>query len=177
MELLVRNADGNVTQKDRDYAAKKLGRLDRYFHQANRVEMVHREEKLGHRVEITVFADGFTIRGEDTETTVREAIDKVSGKLEVRLKKLKGRLAKNHRGKGSPLPPALEEEYIEDDPQATIVIGERKSFVLKPMSPEEAALQLEMLDHPFFVFKSEYSNQVEVLYKRRDGKYGLLQPE
>ncbi len=178
MELLVRNAEGNVTQRDREYAAEKLGRLSRYFHQAQRVEMVHREEKLGHRLEITVFADGLTIRGENTESTLREAIDKVSDKLENRLKRLKGRLAKNHRHKGSPMPVALEEDLsAEDEAHAYIEIKERKTFLLKPMSTEEAALQMEMVDHPFFVFKNEASSQIEVLYKRRDGRYGLLQPE
>lgn len=179
MELLVRNAEGNVSKKDREYAAVKLGRLERYFHQAQRVELVHREEKNGHRIEITVFADGFTIRGEDTESTLRAAIDIVSDKLESRLKKLKGRIADSHRKRGHRPPPVMEQEpsELETDSNGFIEIKERKTFLLKPMSPEEAALQMEMVDHPFFVFKNEISSQVEVLYKRRDGKYGILQPE
>ncbi|MCO5298003.1 MAG: ribosome-associated translation inhibitor RaiA [Fimbriimonadaceae bacterium] len=176
MDLLVRNAEGNVTKRDREYAAEKLGKLERYFHQAHKVEMVHREEKSGHRLEITVFADGFTIRGEDTEPTLREAIDKVSDKLEARLKRLKGRLIKSHRKKGVQPPSGLEPE-AEADGDGFIEIRERKTFLLKPMSPEEAALQMEMVGHPFFVFKNEISSQVEVLYKRRDGQYGILQPE
>src|SRR5687767_2360390 len=110
MDVLVRNAEGNVSIKDREYAAKKLGGLDRYFHQAQKVEMVHREDRNGHRVEITVFADGFTIRGEDTESTIQAAIDRVHDKLETRLRKLKTRLIDNHRRKGTPPPPALETE-------------------------------------------------------------------
>ncbi len=97
MEVLLRNAAGNLSDGDRDYAAKKLGHLDRYFNAANRVEIVHREDKLTHRVEITVFADGLTLRGEDSGTTVRAAIDVVADKMENRLRRLKSRIIKSHR--------------------------------------------------------------------------------
>ena len=178
MEVLVRNAEGNVSKRDRDYAAKKLGQLDRYFHAAQKVEMVHREEGQGHRIEITVFADGFTIRGEENDVSIPAAIDRVHDKLETRLRKLKGRIITAHRRKGHTPPPALVEDH-EEEPHANghCDIRERKTFLLKPMSPDEAALQMEMVDHPFFVFKHEDTNQVAILYKRKDNKYGLLEPE
>ncbi len=176
MDVLVRNAEGNLSQTDRDYAAQKLGKLDRYFHQAHRVEIVHREEKLSHRIEITVFADGFTVRGEEVDESVRAAIDKVSDKLHNRLQRLKSRLVRNHRRKSGSLPKGLEGEIHEDNEEHA-EIKERKQFVLKHMAAEEAALQLEMIDHPFFLYRNEDSGGIEVLYKRKDGKYGLLQPE
>lgn len=179
MEVLVRNAEGNVGSQDREYAAKKLGRLDRYFHSASKVEMVHREERLAHRIEITVFADGMTFRGEETDASLRAAIDKVHDKLEVRLRKFKTRLIDRHRKKGAKIPPAFEEAHPFDEPHENgqLTIRERKVFMLKPMSLEEAAIQMEMLDHNFFVFRNEENGRFEVLYKRKDGKYGLLQPE
>ncbi|HCD99622.1 MAG TPA: ribosome-associated translation inhibitor RaiA [Armatimonadetes bacterium] len=177
MEVLVRNAEGNVSEKDREYAAKKLGRLSRYFNQAQRVEMVHREERDGHRVEITVFADGLTIRGEEHDSNLRAAIDHVSDKLENRLKRLKERMRKHVRRRGGELPPALAEGEEEAEEVAEVRVKERKQFLLKPMTIEEAALQMEMLGHPFFVFKNRDTNAIEVLYKRKDGHYGLLQPE
>lgn len=177
MDVLVRNAEGNVNPQDREYAAKKLGRLDRYFNAAQKVEMVHREEKNGHRVEITVFADGLTVRGEESDTDLRAAIDRVSDKLETRLRKLKGRLLRSHRKRGNNvIPPALAEDHAEEE-EAHIEIRERKQFLLKPMSPDEAALQMEMVDHPFFIFKNEDTNAIAVLYKRRNGHYGLIEPE
>lgn len=177
MDVLVRNAEGNLAEADKDYAAQKLGRLDRFFHNAQKVEMVHREEKLGrHRVEITVFADHFTIRGEETDESIRAAIDRVSDKLENRLRRLKTRLVKSHRKRGAPVPRGLEEE-VHADEHEEVQFKERKVFLLKPMSYDEAALQLEMIDHPFFVFRNEGSGAVEVMYKRKDGHYGLLQPE
>lgn len=175
MEVLVRNADGNLKSKDREYAAKKLSKLDRYFNAANRVEIVHREEKLSHRIEITVFADGFTLRGEESDSSVQAAIDKVADKMENRLRRLKSRLIKAHRKNNKEIPSELEEvdhHGLED----LVTIRERKTFLLKPMSVEEASLQLEMLDHAFFVFRNEETGQTEVLYRRNGGGYGLLAP-
>ncbi|GMV88873.1 MAG: ribosomal subunit interface protein [Chthonomonas sp.] len=176
MEVLVRNAEGNVTQRDREYAAKKLGRLDRYFSQAQKVEMVHRKEKHGHRIEITVFADGLTVRGEEHDLTVRAAIDRVTDKLETRLRRLKGRLLHNHRKRGATPPSALQEIHADEEEADLLPLAERKQFDPKPMSIEEAALQMEMVDHPFFVFTNSETRRTEVIYKRRDGKYGLLEP-
>jgi putative sigma-54 modulation protein len=175
MELLVRNAEGNLTKKDRDYAAKKLGKLDRYFHAAQKVEMVHREGKLDHRIEITVFADGLTLRGEEADGSVQAAIDKVADKMENRLRRLKSRLIKSHRHKGNGVPNGLasNEEASPEEPR----VVEHKRVLLKPMSIEEAGLQMEMLGHPFFMFKNEESDQIEVVYRREDGNYGVLSPD
>lgn len=177
MEVLVRNAEGNVSHRDREYAAKKLGRLDRYFHSANKVEMVHRTEKLGHRIEITVFADGHIIRGEEQDADLHAAIDKVSDKLETRLRKLKGRLLDSHRRRGTANIPMGLEEVLPEDEEHRIEIRERKRFLLKPMTADEAALHLEMVDHPFYVFKNLDGGHICVLYRRRDGKYGVIEPE
>lgn len=176
MELLVRNAEGNLSLKDREYAAKKLGKLDRYFNAAQKVELVHKEGKLAHVVEVTVFADGLTLRGEESDGSVAAAIDKVADKLENRLRRLKSKLVKSHRHKGALVPNGFAEveEPINDDEPA---LKEHKRFILKPMSIEEASLQMELLGHPFFVFRNEETNQTEVLYKRGDGHYGLLSPD
>ncbi|MBL8087475.1 MAG: ribosome-associated translation inhibitor RaiA [Chthonomonas sp.] len=177
MEVLVRNAEGNLSDKDRQYAAEKLGRLDRFFNRASRVEIVHREMKNGHRVEVTVFADGFTVRGEEMDQNVCAAIDLVSEKLDQRLRRLKRRMSDSYHRRGHHLPPALSEPDAADHDHHAYDLVEHKQFTVKPMSIEEAALQLEMVDHPFFIFKNEDTNRVEVLYRRKDGKYGLLQPE
>lgn len=178
MNILVRNAEGNLGQADREYAASKLGKLDRFFHQAQKVEIVHREEKQQHHIEITVFADGFTVRGEEVDASVRAAIDKVAEKMENRLRRLKSRLVSSHRRRGATVPRGFDELDHADEPHEEVhEIKERRVFLLKPMSYDEAALQMEMIDLPFFLFRNEQSGNVEVLYKRRNGKYGLLQPE
>jgi putative sigma-54 modulation protein len=178
MELLVRNAEGNIPDGEREYAARKLGKLERFLNQAQKVEMVHREDKLQHHVEITVFADGMTIRGEEHDSSLRAAIDKVSDKLENRLKRFKGRLVDRHRRKGNHVPIGLTEEpAAEEDSHPPFKLAEHKQFLVKPMSVEEAALQMEMVDHPFFVFRNEEDQQFAVLYKRKDGRYGIMHPE
>jgi putative sigma-54 modulation protein len=176
MEVLVRNAEGNLSADDRDYASLKLGRLDRFFNAAQKVEIVHREDKHGqHRVEVTVFADGFTVRGEESDASIRAAIDLVSDKLDQRLRRLKRRMHDSHQRRGTPAPAALvEPAEVEEHP---VVITEHKHFLISPMSVDEAALQMEMVSHPFFIFRNEHSNMVEVIYKRKDGRYGLLHPE
>lgn len=178
MEMLVRNAEGNLTSHDRDYASKKLSRLDRFFGPASRVEIVHTEEKLTHVIQVTVFADGLTLRGEERDASVRAAIDLVADKLENRLRKAKGRLAKDQRRRGTKhLPEELldiEPEDFEDD---GLKITQRKTFMMKPMSEEEALLQMELLGHPFFLFKEDRTGVVKLLYRRTNGTYGLLSPE
>ncbi|MBL8040215.1 MAG: ribosome-associated translation inhibitor RaiA [Chthonomonas sp.] len=179
MEVLIRNAEGNLSTPDREYAAKKLGRLDRYFNQAQKVEIVHRELKLGrHRIEVTVFADGYTVRGEEDDQNIRAAIDLVSDKLENRLRRLHRRMHDSYRRRGHAAPRAIAELPAESEPdEIPFSIAERKQFLIHAMSPEEAALQLEMVGHPFYIFRNETTHAIEVLYQRKDGKYGLLQPE
>jgi putative sigma-54 modulation protein len=177
MELLVRNAEGNVPQRHRDYAAKKLSHLQKYFHKATKVEMVHHEQKGRHRLEVTVFADEFTIRGEERDTSLTACIDRVTHKLESRLRSLKGRLIDSHRRRGcKQMPPALAAEPSEPASPAPLQL-DRKQFLAKPMSVEEAALQLELVGHPFYVFKDEATGQLAVLYRKKGRSYGLLEPE
>ena len=176
MELLVRNAEGNVPDRHRDYAAKKLSKLERFFHKATKVEMVHSEQKGRHRLEVTVFADSYTVRGDESDESMRACIDRVSDKLESRLRRLKSRLVDSHRkGGAKTLPPALIEEEDHADEHATVT--ERKKFLIKDMTIDEAALQMELVDHPFFVYRDADSGEFAVIYKRKDGNYGLLEPE
>jgi len=175
MQILIRNAEGNLTVEDREYAAEKLGRLDRYFNQASRVEIVHREQKLIHRIEVTVFADGLTVRGEESDNNIRAAIDLVGDKIEGRLRKLKSKLVDRHKKKGTHLPEGFDEPQESAEP--VFKIAERKRFLLKPLLPEDAAVEMELVDHPFYVFKNQNNDRIEVLYKRKNGTYGLLEPE
>ena len=176
IEVLVRNAHGNLEQADRDYAAKKLGKLNRYFNAASKVEIAHTEERLGHKVEVTVFADGIALHGSETDEHVRAAIDKVTDKLETRLRRLKSRLVKRHRHKGEQIPMGLsdgEEPALQDDSGH---IAEHRHYSLKPMTLEEAILQLYLTEYGFFVFKNIETSQVEAVFNREKGGYGLVTP-
>lgn len=175
MEILVRNAEGFVSSRDRDYATQKLGRLGRYCPTAQRVELVHRKDRGLHRLQITIFAGGQTVRGEEQDASLTAAIDKVFDKLHAQLTKLKGKLTSGHRRQ-----PSLGHASVEaprEEPTPTKMLKERKTFLVKPMSAQEAAMQMDLMDVPFFVYKDEDSSQMSVLYKRKDGHYGLLEPE
>ncbi|MBS1724235.1 MAG: ribosome-associated translation inhibitor RaiA [Armatimonadetes bacterium] len=180
MEVLVRNAEGNLSPKDREYASKKLGKLDRYFHTATKVEIVHREEKdqhrAAHRIEVTVHADGLFLRGEEHDVSLNAAIDKVADKMENRLRRLKSKIVRSHRHKGRSAPAIYDEiPDHEEEPHSNGLV-EHKRFVMKPMGLEEALLQLELSGHTFFLFQNE-NGRTELLYKKGGGGYGLLSPE
>lgn len=176
MELLVRNAEGNLSLHDREYAAKKLSKLERHFQRAQKVEMVHREDKSGHTLEITVFADGLTVRGEEHDLNMQAAIDKLSDKLDVRLRKLKGRIQDRHRSRGHFHNHVDIGDGMELEEETNHEIDVRR-FPIKPMNRDEAVLEFELLDFPLFVFRNQDTNSIEVLYKRKNGRYGLMQPE
>jgi len=176
MQVIVRNTQGHLADPDRDYAVKKLERLSRYFHSARSVEIVYREEKAFHRLDVTVHADGFHLRGEEQDQSVRAAVDAVVDKLERRLRRLRTRIIQSHRKRGENIPHGLQEaEAHEEDPHE---VNETKNYLIKPMSVEEAALQMELLGRDFFVFIDEHTTKAEVIYRRKSGTgYGLLVPE
>lgn len=178
MELIIRSAEGTVPERDREYASKRLSKLERFFEKATKAELVHHEQRGRHRLEVTVYADEFTVRGEEQDVSLRACIDKVSEILETRLRNLKGKLVDAHRRRGTTkIPPALIEGDVETSEAGKDQIVERKRFERKPMSPEEAILEMELLGHPFFVFENAETGDISVLYKRKDGAYGILEPE
>ncbi|SRR5581483_1125924 len=172
MELLVRNAEGNLPVRQREYAAKKFAKLSRYFNKASKVELVHHEQKGKHRLDVTIFADEFTLRGSERDGSLRACIDKVSEKLESRLRKLKHRLVDSHRRRGSKtLPVALTEG---SRPQRSVGPEFEKTRIpLKTMTPDEAALQIEMVDALFLAFRDARTGSPHVIYKIRANRYGL----
>lgn len=185
MEILVRNVEGNVPEKQRAYAAKKLSKLNKYFNKATKVEMVHSEQKGRHHLEVTVFADEFTIRGEEKDISLRACIDKVYQKLEARLRNLKGKLIDAHRRRGvKQIPPALTKEVkptkktIKKTKSVPAKSGvTRRKVSLKLMSSDEAALQMELLGQNFFVFRDADNESLSVIYKIRASKYGIVEVE
>lgn len=175
MDLLVRNAEGNVPEKQRSYAAKKLGRLSRYFNKATKVEMVHHQQKGKHRLDVTIFADEFKLRGSESDSSLRACIDKVSEKLEVRLRKLKHRLVHSHREKGTKKLPEALAEITNAQPKPPKSKMSTTRIAVKTMSPEEAALQMDLVNEPFYAFHNAVSGKPSVIYKLKAGAYGLAE--
>lgn len=162
-----------VTDAMRSYAEEKLAKLDRFSDQIvdARVTMSYDERVGGEeaRVEVQVNVPNGVVRAEERGPDTYAAIDLVVDKLERQLKKFKGRLIAK-RTEGAPEP----EPEAEDEREPTIV--RTKRYVLRPMSPEDAALEMEALGHAFFVFRNVDTDLVSVLYLRHDGDYGLIEP-
>lgn len=180
MKMIIKGRHMTVTDAIHDYAEEKIGRVSKIFdgeHINTEVELfVERNPSIENSqvAEVTVWTKGPVIRAKEAAPDMYAAIDLVSEKLERQFRKYKGKLKDRHSGRAAippvPAPPLLAEEEAEPS------IVKTKTVELKPMTPEEAILQLELLGHDFFVFTSAETESVSVLYRRRDGDYGLIEP-
>ena len=162
-----------VTDAIKGYIEEKIGRLDKYFENPNDITATALIKLRGNNqvVEVTINANKFVLRGEEEHKDLYAAIDKVSDKIERQIRKNKTRMSKKVNKeviKGFSLD--FEEPEENDN-----VIVKRKVIEDKPMSEDEAILQMELLGHEFFVFKNIDTNLVNVLYRRKDGDYGILE--
>lgn len=179
MRITVKGKNVEVTQTLQLYAEKKIEKLDRYFHNLTEAIVTQSVQKNSHIVEVTLEGDGILLRGEERSDNMYSSIDLVVEKLEVQIKKFKGKLMERSHPSQPPKEHATEalieaEESIAGEaPQ----IVRTKTFPMKPMSPDEAALQMELINHDFFIFMNSESNLINVIYIRQDGNYGLIEPE
>lgn len=173
-----KNTVGTESLKER--AIAKISKIEKLLPQTQEVEAtVHFSVvKQAHKVEVTVPLKMRTLRAEVTSTDMYSAIDEVSDVLEKQIIKYKGRLhhkaKKNDAYKQEFAAMFSPEETIED---TGVRIEKMKKFALKPMDAEEAAIEMELLGHSFYVFRSSSTDEVNVVYKRADGSYGLIEPE
>ena len=177
LDVLVRNAHGNLDDKQRDYAAKKIGRLDRYFHNASKAEIAHTKEKLGHCVEVTLYIDGLMLHGHASGQTPYVAIDAVVDKLESRLQRLKSKLVRRHKARGEDVPQGLADTAEAEGGDGFDHVVENRHYSLKPVSLEEAVLRLELSERAMFAYVDDRTKRTHVLYRRGKGGIGLLTPE
>lgn len=176
MEMIVKGRRMEVTPAIRDYAEEKIGRvakiLDSWLMSAE-VELYterNRSIEKGQVAEVTVYTKGPVIRAKEAASDMYAAIDLVSEKLERQVRKYKTKIVDRHT-KGAPAPvPAVTEP---EEPEAPAIV-KTKTVSAKPMSTEEAVLQMELLGHDFFVYRSEDTEGMNVLYRRHDGDYGLI---
>ncbi len=176
MKMHVTGKNVEVTDALYQTVDKKLSKLDKYFQQGGPVEANVSLEILkgSHIVEVTLFVGGMILRGEESTTDIYASIDSVVDKLERQIRKYKTRVNRKMREQGSK-PFFTEPEEEEENEYPRIV--KTKRFNVKPMSSEEAVLQMELLGHNFFVYRSAITDEVNVVYKRNDGNYGLIEPQ
>ena len=166
----------NLRDNFKNLAQKKLSRFDRIFDENATAKVVVTVERNRQTVEITINSNGVIYRAESTDLEMNDALDHVISALGRQIRKNKTRL--NKRIHSAALDQYVQ-EYVnaEAEPEEAYEIVRTKHFPVKPLSPEEAILQMNLLEHQFFMFRNEQTGEINVVYRRKDGSYGLLEPE
>ncbi|MCI6677079.1 MAG: ribosome-associated translation inhibitor RaiA [Clostridiales bacterium] len=174
MEYIITGKNIEVTEGLKSAIYEKIGKLERYFSKDTQIHVTLSVQKDRQKVEVTIPVKGNIIRSEQTSTDMYVSIDLVEEIIERQLKRYKGKLVSHKPNVPSFSTAYMEENYEEPD---KIKIVKSKRFAVKPMDPEEACVQMELLGHNFYVFCNSHTEEVNVVYKRKDGAYGLIEPE
>ena len=180
MRLQVKGKNVEVSDSIRRYAEEKLAKLDRQLHELTQVEVELWTEKnpsiaANQVAEATIWTKGPTLRAREASTDMKASIDQLTDKLLRQVEHYRAkRSRKQARGNGIPAPGGPMS--IPDQEQSPQIV-KTKQFAVKPMTAEEAVLQLELVGHDFFVFQNDESGKINVLYRRKDGGYGLIEPQ
>ena len=178
MRLQVKGKNVDVSDSIRAYAEQKLAKLDGRLHELTLVEvelMVERNPSIAQNqvAEATVWTKGPVLRAREASTDMKASIDQLVDKLERQARRYRD---KRRRGPGKSSHHSVEGTPVVPDEDSPLIV-KTKQFPVKPMSPEEAVLQLELVGHDFFVFQNAETIEVNVVYRRRDGNYGLIEPQ
>ena len=178
MELKIRGDKIKITQSMKDYIEEKLSKLDKYLEKSNDVCANVMVKVRGHeqKVEITIPLKSFILRSEETQDDFYASVDKTIDKLERQVRKQKTRLMAKHEKASFDFNfDSIVVEKKDEKDQKKVV--KRKTIEVKPMSEEEAIIQMELLGHEFFMYKDSDTNAPCVVYKRYDGNYGVIESE
>jgi len=173
MRYIISGKNIDVTEGLRTAITDKLGKLERYFTPDTEVQVTLSVEKERQKIEVTIPVKGTVIRSEQVSNDMYVSIDLVEEVIERQLRKYKNKLVQREQGGGS-----FRQEFIDrevEDEEVRII--RTKQYDLKPLYPEDACVQMEMLGHSFYVFVNAETEQVNVVYKRKGNTYGLLEPE
>ncbi len=188
MDVLIKGRNIPVTEALERYATEKVERVARFFDEERsdsraEVELMHERNRAISEPEVaeaTLFINGTVLRASEASEDMYASIDRMSDKLERQVKRLRGRQIDRWQGQLKNAPdagPGAAQPFVaEDEEELGARIVRTKQFQMKPMGEEEAVLQLELLDHDFYVFTSADTGDINVVYRRRDGNYGLIEP-
>ncbi|MCI8426942.1 MAG: ribosome-associated translation inhibitor RaiA [Lachnospira sp.] len=174
MRFIITGRNIDVTEGLRSAVEDKLGKLDRFFAPETEISVTLSVEKERQKIEVTIPVKGNIIRSEQTSSDMYVSIDLVEEVIERQLKKYKNKIVDKQQNAV-----AFSKEFIDNDyeDEEEVKIIRSKRFGVKPMVPEEACVQMELLGHNFFVFLNAETNEVNVVYKRKGDTYGLIEPE
>ena len=174
MKYIIRGKKVKVTDDLKEHAEKKLSKLEKYFNEGENftATVLIRTIEPNYKVEVTIPVKKVILRAEETHKDPFAAIDLIIDKLERQIRKNKTRMSKKViKDKFPGFVTDFKVEKTEDDKSKIV---KRKSVELKPMSEDEAILQMNLIDHTFFIFRNSKTGDIEVIYKREDGNYGLI---
>ncbi|MCI8404466.1 MAG: ribosome-associated translation inhibitor RaiA [Clostridia bacterium] len=166
----------DLTDKIKDYVEKKLGKLDKFFRDESEARVVIGTIKENDYIEATIYAGGMMYRAEASDREILAAIDKIVDVIERQIRKNKTRLEKKIKRDATVDNMLISgTTYTEGEETKEFEIVKTKRFIVKPMSSEEAVLQMNLLGHNFFVFKNQETDEMNIVYKRKDGKYAIIE--
>jgi len=174
MRFIITGRNFELTPSLQKTAEDKLKKLERYFNADTEAQVTLSVEKDRQKIEVTIPVKGHIIRAEQVSNNMYTSIDLVQETIERQLKKYKTKLTDKYQTGGDFSDEFLDESLEDED---AIKIVRTKRFAIKPMDAEEACLQMEMLNHNFYVFRNAETDQVNVVYKRKSDTYGLIEPE
>ena len=179
MKLTISGKNIDVTNALKEHIQRRFSKLDRHFDDNVEAQVTLSVIKDTHSVEATVFLNGgIILRGEEESGDMYASIDQVVDKVERQVKKHKTNINRKLRRDGSEILKELaSESQPSSEEQEDPKIVKTKRFAMKPMSPEEAVLQMELIGHDFYVFRNAETEEVNVVYRRKDGDYGQIEPE
>ena len=174
MKFVIVGKNIEVTPGLKANVEEKIGKLEKYFAPDTKVHVTLSVEKERHKIEVTIPVKGSIIRSEQVSNDMYVSIDLVEEIIERQLKKYKNKIIDKEQAAESFKKEYIERDYQDDD---EIKIVRTKQFDMKPMYPEDACVQMELLGHSFYVFVNAETNEVNVVYKRKANTYGLIEPE
>lgn len=174
MKFIISGKNIDVTEGLRNAVQDKIGKLEKYFTADTEVHVTLSVEKERQKIEVTIPVKGNIIRSEQVSNDMYVSIDLVEEIIERQLKKYKNKIVDKKQSAGFFQQEYLDKEYMEEE---DVKIIRTKKFDIKPMYPEDACVQMELLGHNFFVFCNAETDQVNVVYKRKGNTYGLIEPE
>ncbi|WP_026506966.1 ribosome hibernation-promoting factor, HPF/YfiA family [Butyrivibrio sp. MC2013] len=176
MKFTIVGKNIDVTEGLRSAIEDKLGKLEKYFRPDTNVNVTLNVDKDRHKIEVTIPVKGKIIRSEQVSSDMYASIDLVEEVIERQLKKYKNKIIDRNQASAAAFKQEfLEQDYMDED---EIRIERMKKFDIKPMYPEDACVQMELLGHSFYVFVNAETDETNVVYKRKKGNsYGLIEPE
>lgn len=174
MKFIIAGKNIEITPGLRSAVEDKIGKLEKYFNPETEVHVTLSVEKDRQKIEVTIPVKGNIIRSEQVSNDMYVSIDLVEEIIERQLKRYKNKLVDQKQSAGFFKQEFIDKEYMDEE---EIKIIRTKKFDIKPMYPEDACIQMELLGHSFFVFCNAETDQINVVYKRKGNTYGLIEPE